>query len=328
MKLALYLPTFRTHVTVQELADLTDLAESYDFDSVWTLDRLVVPASSDRGEMQYPFGKMMEFPTQLPVAAAGEWFQGWPLLPWLAARTQKMRIGMSITNTPFRSPALFAAECATIDQLSGGRLNVGVGSGWMPEEFDAASATDLYDRRHRHVRETIEICQGIWTNDIFEYHGEFADFEPCGFGHKPVQKPHPPIYFSGLAEPKRSAKRIAKYGLAGWIGIQDTPRELAEWRTAISGELADLGKSVDDLDICSMIWFTITDEPTDQSDNGKASNILVGTADQITEMLKRYKEAGLTMPLLWPPFTDVPVSKTLDDLKRLKEDIMPKVEAS
>ena len=85
---------------------------------------------------------------------------------------------------------------------------------------------------------------------------------------------------------------------------------------------------MDDLDICSMIWFPITDEPTDQSDNGKASNILVGTADQITEMLKRYKEAGLTMPLLWPPFTDVPVSKTLDDLKRLKEDIMPKVEAS
>ena len=328
MKLALYLPTFRTNVTVQELADLTDLAESYDFDSVWTLDRLVVPESSDRGELTYPFGKMMEFPPQLPVEAAGSWFQGWPLLPWLAARTEKMRIGMSITNTPFRSPALFAAECATIDELSGGRLNVGVGAGWMPEEFDAASVTDLYDRRHRHVRETIEICQGIWTNDIFEYHGEFADFEPCGFGHKPVQTPHPPIYFSGLAEPKRSAKRIAKYGLAGWIGIQDTPRELSEWRAAISGELADLGKSVDDLDICSMIWFTITDEPTDQSDNGKASNILVGTADQITEMLKRYKEAGLTMPLLWPPFTDVPVSKTLDDLKRLKEDIMPKVEAS
>jgi alkanesulfonate monooxygenase SsuD/methylene tetrahydromethanopterin reductase-like flavin-dependent oxidoreductase (luciferase family) len=328
MRLALYLPTFRTNVTVQELADLTDLAEELDFDSVWTLDRLVVPESSDRGEMQFPFGKMMEFPTQLPVEAGGRWFQGWPLLPWIAARTKKVRLGMSITNTPFRSPALFAAECATIDQLSGGRLNVGVGSGWMPEEFDAASVTDIYPRRHKHVRETIEIAQGIWTNDIFEYHGEFADFEPCGFGHKPVQKPHPPIYFSGLAEPKRSARRIAKYGLAGWIGIQDTPRELAEWRTAIAGELDDLGKSIDDLDICSMIWFVITDEPMDQTDNGKASNILVGTADQITDMLKRYKEAGLDMPLIWPPFTDVPVSKTIDDLKRLKEDIMPKVEAS
>lgn len=328
MKLALYLPNFRNHVTVQELADLTDLAEELDFDSVWTLDRVVVPESSDRGELQYSFGKMKEFPTQLPVASTGKWFQGWPLLPWLAARTEKVRIGMSITDTPYRSPGVFAAECATIDHLSNGRLNVGLGAGWMPEEFAAASATHLFPRRHAHVRETIEICQGIWTNETFEYHGEFADFEPSGFGHQPLQKPHPPIYFSGLRDPKRSALRVAKYGLAGWIGIQDTPRELTEWRTAIAGELEALGKSIDDLDMCSMIWFTITDTEVDQTDNGKVSNILVGTADQITDMLKRYKEAGLTMPLLWPPFADVPVSKTLDDLKRLKEDIMPKVEAA
>ena len=68
--------------------------------------------------------------------------------------------------------------------------------------------------------------QGIWTNDLFEYHGEFADFDRCGFGAKPVQQPHPPIFFSGLKDPKRSANRIAKYGLSGWIGIQDTPDEL------------------------------------------------------------------------------------------------------
>jgi alkanesulfonate monooxygenase SsuD/methylene tetrahydromethanopterin reductase-like flavin-dependent oxidoreductase (luciferase family) len=328
MKLALYLPTFRNHVTVQELADLTDLAEELELDSVWTLDRVVVPEASDRGELQYSFGMMKEFPKQLPVEARGQWFQGWPLLPWLAARTEKVRIGMSITDTPYRSPGVFAAECATIDHLSNGRLNVGVGAGWMPEEFAAASATDLFPRRHAHVRETIEICQGIWTNETFEYHGEFADFEPCGFGHRPLQEPHPPIYFSGLRDPKRSANRVAKYGLAGWIGIQDTPRELEEWRTAIARELEALGKSIDDLDMCSMIWFTITDQEVDQTDNGKVSNILVGTAGQITDMLKRYQEVGLTMPLLWPPFADVPVSKTLDDLKRLKEEIMPKVEAS
>jgi alkanesulfonate monooxygenase SsuD/methylene tetrahydromethanopterin reductase-like flavin-dependent oxidoreductase (luciferase family) len=327
MKLALYLPNFRNHVTVQELADLTDLAEELDFDSVWTLDRIVVPEASDRGELQYSFGMMKEFPTQLPVASNGKWFQGWPLLPWLAARTSKVRIGMSITDTPYRAPGVFAAECATIDHLSGGRLNVGVGSGWMPEEFAAASATDIFPRRHAHVRETIEICKGIWTNETFEYHGEFADFGPSGFGHQPLQKPHPPIYFSGLRDPKRSANRVAKYDLAGWIGIQDTPREFTEWRTAIGRELEELGRSVDDLEMSSMIWFTITDEEVDQTDNGKASNILVGTAGQLTDMLKRYQEAGMTMPLLWPPFADVPVSKTLDDLKRLKEEIMPKVEA-
>ena len=76
-----------------------------------------------------------------------------------------------------------------------------------------------------------------------------------------------------------------------------------------------------------MIWFVITDEETDQTRCGQGRQPAGGTAAQITDSLKRYKDAGLTMPMLWPPFADVPVSKTLDDLKRLKEEIMPKVEA-
>ena len=329
MKLALYLPNFRDKVTVKELGDLTSLAEALAFDSVWTLDRIVVPECSDRGELQYSFGMMEEFPRGLPVSSAGEFLQGMPLIPWLAAKTTTLRIGMSIIDTPYRAPGVLAAEIATVDQLSNGRVNVGVGSGWMPEEFAAASAAHIFARRHQHVRETIEIMQGIWTNDLFEYHGEFADFERCGFGAKPVQQPHPPIFFSGLKDPKRSASRIAKYGLAGWIGIQDAPDEITQWRAAIQRELDELGSArrVDDLEICSMLWFVITDEETDQTPQGKASNLMAGTAAQITDNLKRYREAGLTMPLLWPPFQGVPVAKTLDDLKRLTEEIMPKVDA-
>ena len=329
MKLALYLPNFRDEVTVKELEDLTALAEELDFDSVWTLDRIVVPEASDRTELQFPFGMMTDFPKGMPVISRGKWFQGMPLIPWLAAKTTKLRIGMSIIDTPYRAPGVLAAELATQDHLSNGRLNVGIGSGWMPEEFAAASATDLFPRRHAHVRETIEIMQGIWTNDLFEYHGEFADFEPCGFGHKPLQKPGPPIYFSGLKDPKRSASRIAKYGLHGWIGIQDSPDDIKRWKGEIERELGELGKALpDNFDMCSMIWFVITDEPVDQTPAGKASNLLVGSAQQIEDILKRYQEAGLTMPLLWPPFRDVPTSKTMDDLKRLAEEIMPKVNAS
>jgi alkanesulfonate monooxygenase SsuD/methylene tetrahydromethanopterin reductase-like flavin-dependent oxidoreductase (luciferase family) len=252
-----------------------------------------------------------------------------PLIPWLAAKTSKVRIGMSIIDTPFRSPGVLAAELATIDHLSNGRLNVAVGSGWMPEEFAAASASHIFPKRHKHVRESIEIMQGIWTNDLFEYHGEFADFERSGFGAKPLQKPHPPMFFSGLKDPKRSASRIAKYGMAGWIGIQDSPEDIAKWRSEIQRELEalDTPRSVDDLEIVSMIWFVITDQATDQTPMGKGTNLLAGSAAQITDMLKRYREAGMTMPLLWPPFQDVPVAKTLDDLKRLKEEIMPKVNA-
>src|ERR1700761_9711384 len=155
MKLALYLPNFRTKVTLKELEDLTSLAEDLDFDSVWTLDRVVVPEASDHEQLQYSFGMMAGLPKALPVAARGEWFQGFPLIPWLAAKTSKVRIGMSIIDTPFRSPGVLAAELATIDHLSHGRLNVAVGPGWMPEEFAAASAAHIFPKRHKHVRETL-----------------------------------------------------------------------------------------------------------------------------------------------------------------------------
>jgi alkanesulfonate monooxygenase SsuD/methylene tetrahydromethanopterin reductase-like flavin-dependent oxidoreductase (luciferase family) len=329
LELALYLPNFREKVTVAELEDLTTLAEDLDFESVWTLDRIIVPEASDRAEMEYAFGMMHELPKQLPVSSRGRFLQGFPLIPWLAAKTTKVRIGMSIIDTPYRAPGVLAAELATIDHLSKGRLNVALGAGWMPEEFAAASAGHIFPRRHQHLRETIEILQGIWANDVFEYHGEFADFGPSGFGMKPLQQPRPPMYFSGLKDAKRAAKRVAKYGLDGWIGIQDSPEEIATWRAGIAAELdaLDTSRTVDDLDIASMIWTVITDVDMDQTAAGKATNLLVGSERQVTDMLKRYREAGLTKLLVWPPFADVPTPKTMDDMKRLKNEIMPKVDA-
>jgi dimethylsulfone monooxygenase len=329
MKLALYLPNFRDKVTIKELEDLTALAEELDFDSVWTLDRIIVPEASDRQELQYSFGMMDGLPKALPVSSRGQWFQGYPLIPWLAAKTTKVRIGMSIIDTPFRAPGVLATEMATMDHLSNGRLNVGVGAGWMPEEFAAASAAHIFPKRHKHVRETIEVMQGIWNNELFEYHGEFADFESAGFGIKPLQDPLP-IFFSGLKDPARAAKRVSKYDLKGWIGIQDSPEDIATWRGGIERELEAIGsqRKIGDLEISSMIWTVITDVDLDDSPAGKVTNLLAGSERQITDKLKAYKEAGMTMPMFWPPFADVPVSKTLDDLKRIKNDIMPKVEAS
>ena len=187
---------------------------------------------------------MEEFPKALPVSSRGQWLQGMPLLPWLAAKTTKVRIGMSITDTPYRAPGVLATEIATIDQLSNGRVNVGVGF-----RLDARGVRRR--ERHAHLPEAAtstsarrsRSCRASGPNDLFEYHGEFADFDRCGFGAKPVQQPHPPIFFSGLKDPKRSASRIAKYGLAGWIGIQDTPEELQEWRGAIQGELGGAGRA-------------------------------------------------------------------------------------
>src|ERR1700730_11275607 len=118
MKLALYLPNFRDKVTVEELENLTGLAEELDFDSVWTLDRIVVPEASDREELQYSFGMMTEFPKALPESSRAEGVQGMTLSPGLAAKTTRLRIGMSIIDTPYRAPGVLAAEIATVDHLS------------------------------------------------------------------------------------------------------------------------------------------------------------------------------------------------------------------
>jgi FMNH2-dependent dimethyl sulfone monooxygenase len=177
VKLALYLPNFRDQVTVKELADLTDLAEELDFDSVWTLDRIVVPEASDRGELQYSFGMMEQFPKQLPVGsrrvaaglaadpvARGQDHEG-------ADRHEHHRHALPVAGRLRRRvrdhrPALQRP------------LNVGVGAGWMPEEFAAASAiAHLPAPAQARARDHRDHA-GHLDQRHFEYHGEFADFEP------------------------------------------------------------------------------------------------------------------------------------------------------
>jgi len=328
VKLGLYLPNLRDKITVGEIVDFANVAEELEFDSIWALDRIQVPEASDREELRYPFGFMKEFPRALPVGSRAEFLHAMPLVPYLAAITKNVRIGTSVIVTPLRAPVVMAAEIATWDHLSDGRINVGLGSGWMPEEFEAAGVGHIFKKRNKHVIETIEVMQGIWTQELFEYHGEFASFEKSGFGVKPIQKPHPPIFFGGLGKPDLAAKRVAKYGLAGWIGVMDTPEAIKTWRSAIAEELEKIEspRTIDDLEIISQLPFEITKEKTDQTPNGKMTPTMMGTVDQITDNLQRFRDAGLTIPMLWPPFSGPPTEKSIDDLRRLKHEIWPKIQ--
>ena len=107
MKLALYLPNLRDKITVSEIVDLACEAEDLEFDSVWSLDRIVVPEASDRQELEKSFGFMSEFPKALPVSARAEFLHGMPLIPYLAAITKRVRLGVSIIVTPYRAPGVW-----------------------------------------------------------------------------------------------------------------------------------------------------------------------------------------------------------------------------
>ena len=259
---------------------------------------------------------------------------GFPVAPnliasILARRKSDAAIVILGNTIPLYNPPLrVAEEYALIDCLSGGRLVAGLPVGSPPDTVGnyGLPPSQVRERYYEAWRLIVE----AWTRKgPFPFNGRFTKLRYVNPWPKPIQKPHPPIYFSGLKDPKRSARRIAKYGLSGWTGIQDSPEEITRWRGEIERELGEMGRTLPEgFDMCSMIWFVITDEDVDQTPAGKASNLLVGSAQQIEDILKRYQEAGMTMPLLWPPFRDVPTAKTLDDLKRLAEEIMPKVNAA
>ncbi|MEU5882908.1 TIGR03619 family F420-dependent LLM class oxidoreductase [Spirillospora sp. NPDC047279] len=168
-------------------------AESLGYRSLWTLQRLVTPAGS-----------------------ADATYRGVPdplvTLGYLAGFTETIRLGVAIVNLPFVSPALLAKQAATLDHLSGGRLDLGLGLGWMPEEFAVSGAP--IERRGARAEEFLAALRSLWHDEASEFHGEFYDFPPVRMEPAPVQSPEPPILLGGASDPAlRRAGRLA----AGWI---------------------------------------------------------------------------------------------------------------
>ncbi|GAA3958551.1 LLM class F420-dependent oxidoreductase [Actinomadura viridis] len=168
-------------------------AEERGYHSIWTLQRLLNPAGS-------PDQTYRAVPDPLVTLA------------YLAARTERVRLGVAIVNLPFYSPALLAKQAATLDHVSGGRLDLGLGLGWMPEEFAAAGAP--MERRGARAEEFLAAMRSLWTEEVSAFEGEFYRFPPVVMEPKPLQSPEPPILLGGAAEPAlRRAGRLA----AGWV---------------------------------------------------------------------------------------------------------------
>jgi probable F420-dependent oxidoreductase len=176
------------------LAEFAERAEQAGYASLWSFQRLLVPEGSG---MEPVYQSVLD-----PMVALG----------FAAARTSRIRLGVALVNLPFVSPLLLAKQAASVDVLSGGRLDLGLGIGWLPEEFTASGATTA--RRGARTQEYLAVLRTLWDDDISSFDGEFYTVPPGKQYPKPVQRPGPPVLLGGMSRPAMErAGRLAD----GWI---------------------------------------------------------------------------------------------------------------
>jgi probable F420-dependent oxidoreductase len=187
-------PVAGTWATPGYLGEFAERAEQAGYASLWSFQRLLVPEGS---RMEPVYQSVLD-----PMVALG----------FAAARTSRIRLGVALVNLPFVSPLLLAKQAASVDVLSGGRLDLGLGIGWLPEEFTASGASTA--RRGARTEEYLAVLRTLWDDEISSFDGEFYTV-PAGRQYpKPVQRPGPPVLLGGMSRPAMErAGRLAD----GWI---------------------------------------------------------------------------------------------------------------
>jgi probable F420-dependent oxidoreductase len=158
-------------------------------------------------------------------------------LTFIAAHTQRVRLGTGICLVPQRQPVYTAKMVADLDYLSAGRVDFGVGIGWLKEEFQNLGM-DFQGRGSR-TEEYLLAMKALWSEGISEFKGQTVNLEPCHFNPKPVQRPHPPIIFGG--ESDAAMRRVARLG-DGWYGYDLTPEDLGRRLNSLDAALASTGR--------------------------------------------------------------------------------------
>lgn len=185
------------------------LAEEAGFHSIWASDHVILVDTHERSS--YPYSPDRTFPT---AAAQFDMLDPFVTLAFVAAHTRTIRIGTGICLVPERNPVITAKEVASLDRLSGGRLDFGIGIGWLREEFDALGVP--WERRAARTTDYLAAMRALWSQDCVDYEGEFCAFSGVRSYPKPVQRPHPPIICGGESE--AALRRAADLG-DGWYGM-------------------------------------------------------------------------------------------------------------
>ena len=210
--------------------ELTVRAEQLGYESVWLPEHLVLPAtmsgSPHHGDSHPPI------PPQTPM------YDAIAYLAYLAGQTSTIRFGTYVYNIGLRHPFVSARAATTLDIVSGGRFDFGIGASWLREEWDAVGLD--FDTRGARVDEALEVCRSLWTEPTVEHHGRFFDFDAVAFEPKPVQPGGPPVHVGG--DGTAALRRVARHG-GGWLPMNHSLDMLPASLKALAQLWADHGRS-------------------------------------------------------------------------------------
>jgi probable F420-dependent oxidoreductase len=213
-----------------QLGEVARLAEDLGFESLWVGEHVAVPYEASGG---YPGGKP-------PFRPDSHFVEPFSALAYLAGVTTRVRLGTGVAIFPIRAPIHLARQIATVDVVSCGRLSLGIGVGWLRDEFEIAQAP--WDRRGARLDECLQILDALFNEERPGHHGEFYEMPEIGFEPKPIQRPHPPFLIGGGSE--AALRRAARIG-DGWYGGGGTPEQAAEWVRRLADMRAEAGREGD-----------------------------------------------------------------------------------
>ena len=311
MRFGFYLPTRGPLATRRDIKAYVDTAESVGFTSVVVADHIVVPTEI---ESAYPYTVKGNFISQ------GECLEQLSLMAFVAAATEKMRIVSSVMIVPHRNPILVAKSIATTDILSEGRVTVGVGVGWMAEEFAALAAPD-FKRRGAVTDEYIRIWKKLWTGEAVSHDGEFYSFKELYCQPTPVQDPHPPIWIGGHSNP--ALRRVAKLA-DGWHPVGATaasplpPSEMAKKLTFLRELTEAEGRDFDALSISYKCPIYDGGQPP----QGETRRLFSGGPNAALDDIATFAEIGVGELIF--DFRGQTIDESLNAMRDFAETVMTK----
>jgi probable F420-dependent oxidoreductase len=303
MKLGFALPVAGAWATPENLVRVAREAEALGYHSLWVFQRLLYALAPQN---DYPPAPGQPWPKPFervldPVVT----------LAYVAAATSRIRLGTSVLIMPYYTPIVLAKQLATLDVVTGGRLDVGLGTGWSRDEYEAVGVP--YRDRGRRADEFLRCLKAIWTEDPVEFRGEFYRVPRARVEPKPVQRPHPPITIGGYGP--AVIQRIVRYA-DGFSGGNVPLAEVAPLIASLRDAATAAGRDPRTLQIVCRGSFRIFPAP-----QGPDRRPLWGTVDEIRADVARYAEAGLTELFLEGNFD--PAGSTLERVLPLMTALAP-----